>query len=184
MLCPDVFARRCAGVVRGETSRLTLGFDRFLEPFGLPRGFLDTSVATVVAHALRGTVRFTTRTVFRGRPRGCFSTGRASLGCAPAPSGGSHVTGTPVSSLDDCVFSTSSTSLPDSSLPSSLYGLRWETCRISSLASFSSVALTVLEPVSSMIFSGPAYFGANFADIPCAAEERTQFLFIKRSPTS
>ena len=35
------------------------------------------------------------------------------------------------------------------------------------------MTLTVFEPVISVIFSGPAYFGANFADIPYAAEEIT-----------
>ena len=57
----------------GERSRLTLGSTSFVEPFGLPRGFLVSAVAPVVASDLRGIARFTTRTVFRGRPRGRFS---------------------------------------------------------------------------------------------------------------
>ena len=63
MLCPDVIVHRCARVVRGEISRLTLDSDRFVEPFGLPRGFLNSTVTIVVARALRGTARFTMRTV-------------------------------------------------------------------------------------------------------------------------
>ena len=73
---------------------------------------------------LRGIVRFKTRTVFRGRPRRRFSTGRASPGGAPPISGGSLVTGALATSLSGCASSTSSTSSPESSLPSSWYGLR------------------------------------------------------------